>query len=133
MLKAKRNLVWVNDIELPEPSSFEANTATIIDSARNLNGVVVGTILRSDVAKVTLSWNFLTPTQWGTILSATSSFYCDVFYYSQTAAGWETRHMYVSDRNATMFRRNPDITSDSPDLDFPVVGWKGAKLSLVEV
>lgn len=128
-----RNLVYVDGSALPEPSAFEANTATIVDSARDVNGVVVGAVIRRDVAKITLTWNFLTPSQWAEVLRLTSAFYLDVFYYSQSAGGWETRHMYVSDRNAGMFRRNPDITSTNPALDTPVVGWKGAKLSLVEV
>jgi len=128
-----KNLVYIGSTPLPEPSAFEANTATIVDSARNLNGVVVGAVIRRDVAKITLTWNFLTPTQWMGILSLLNAFYVDVHYYSQTAGTWETRKMYVSDRSAGMFRRNPDITSTNPNIDTPVVGWKGAKLSLVEV
>lgn len=128
-----KNLVYVNGIALPEPSAFDANTATIVDSARNLKGYVVGAVIRRDVAKISLTWNFLTPDKWKVVLDATYGFYLNVEYYSQTAATWETRRMYVSDRNAGMFRRNPDITDDNPLLDTPVVGWKGAKLSLVEV
>lgn len=35
-------LVTVNGVELPEPSSYEGTTSTIVDSGRNVQGKVVG-------------------------------------------------------------------------------------------
>lgn len=119
-------LVTVNGVELPEPSSYEGTTSTIVDSGRNVQGKVVGSVVRHDVAKVTMSWNYLTAKQWATILSLfTTNFYCSVRFYNQTTAGYTTRQMYVSDRIAGMWRRSP--------INGNVMGWTGAKLSLVEV
>lgn len=119
-------LVTVNGVELPEPSSYEGTTSTIVDSGRNVQGKVVGAVVRNDVAKVTMSWNYLTAKQWATILSLfTANFYCSVRFYNQTTAGYTTRQMYVSDRTAGMWRRSP--------INGNVMGWTGAKLSLVEV
>lgn len=119
-------LVTVNGVELPEPSSYEGTTSTIVDSGRNVQGKVVGAVVRNDVAKVTMSWNYLTAKQWATILSLfTANFYCSVRFYNQVTAGYTTRQMYVSDRTAGMWRRSPNNGS--------VMGWTGAKLSLVEV
>lgn len=119
-------LVTVNGVELPEPSSYEGTTSTIVDSGRNVQGKVVGAVVRNDVAKVTMSWNYLTAKQWATILSLfTSNFYCSVRFYNQVTAGYTTRQMYVSDRTAGMWRRSPNNGS--------IMGWTGAKLSLVEV
>ncbi len=119
-------LVTVNGVELPEPSSYEGTTSTIVDSGRNVQGKVVGSVVRHDVAKVTMSWNYLTAKQWATILSLfTANFYCSVRFYNQTTAGYTTRQMYVSDRTAGMWRRSP--------INGNVMGWTGAKLSLVEV
>lgn len=119
-------LVTVNGVELPEPSSYEGTTSTIVDSGRNVQGKVVGAVVRNDVAKVTMSWNYLTAKQWATILSLfTANFYCSVRFYNQATAGYTTRQMYVSDRTARMWRRSPNNGS--------VMGWTGAKLSLVEV
>ncbi len=119
-------LVTVNGVELPEPSSYEGTTSTIVDSGRNVQGKVVGAVVRHDVAKVTMSWNYLTAKQWATILSLfTANFYCSVRFYNQVTAGYTTRQMYVSDRTAGMWRRSPNNGS--------VMGWTGAKLSLVEV
>nr|DAO98069.1 MAG TPA: hypothetical protein [Caudoviricetes sp.] len=119
-------LVTVNGVELPEPSSYEGTTSTIVDSGRNVQGKVVGAVVRHDVAKVTMSWNYLTAKQWATILSLfTASFYNSVRFYNQATAGYTTRQMYVSDRTAGMWRRSPNNGS--------IMGWTGAKLSLVEV
>lgn len=119
-------LVTVNGVELPEPSSYEGTTSTIVDSGRNVQGKVVGSVVRHDVAKVTMSWNYLAAKQWATILSLfTTNFYCSVRFYNQTTAGYTTRQMYVSDRTAGMWRRSP--------INGNVMGWTGAKLSLVEV
>ena len=62
-------LVTVNGVELPEPSSYEGTTSTIVDSGRNVQGKVVGAVVRHDVAKVSMSWNYLTARQWADILS----------------------------------------------------------------
>jgi hypothetical protein len=119
-------LVTIAGTALPEPSSYSGTTSTLVDSARNVKGYVVGSVVRSDVAKVELSWRYLTAEQWATVLSLfKKNFYNEVEFYDQTVAGWVTRSMYVSDRNSSMFRRNPDTGE--------VLGYVDAKLSLVEV
>lgn len=119
-------LVTVAGVALPEPSSYSGTTSTIVDSARNVNGVVVGSVVRSDVAKVELSWRYLTVRQWSDILSLfTSNFYNSVTFFNQVTGGYSTRNMYVSDRNASAWRRDP-VTGE-------VLGWTEPSLSLVEV
>lgn len=119
-------LVSIGGYNFPEPSSYSGTTATIVDSARNVNGRVVGSVIRNDVAKVELSWKYLTATEWATILSLfNSSFYNDVRFYNQSTASYTTRTMYVGDRTAGMWRRDPR-TDD-------VLGWTNCSLSLVEV
>lgn len=119
-------LVTVAGYELPEPSSYSANTATLVDSARNVKGYVIGSVVRSDVAKVELSWRYLTAEQWARILSLFNvSFYNNVTFFCQSSGRYETRQMYVSDRSAGMWRRHP-VTGE-------VMGWTDPKLSLIEV
>lgn len=119
-------LVSIAGYNLPEPSTYDAVTSTIVDSARNVNGKVVGSVVRSDVAKIELSWRYLTVDQWATILSLfTHSFYNDVRYFSQSSGNYEIRTMYVSDRNAGMWRRDPQSGE--------ILGWLNCSLSLVEV
>jgi hypothetical protein len=119
-------LVTIGGYELPEPSTYDAVTSTIVDSARNVNGKVVGSVVRNDVAKVELTWRYLTAEQWATILSLfTHSFYNDVRFLNQATNSYDVRTMYVSDRNASMWRRNPDTGA--------IMGYTSCSLSLVEV
>lgn len=127
---AFKALVRVGDFDFPEPSSYSGNTSTLVDSARNAQGVVVGAVIRDDVGKVEMSWKYLTVEQWANILKCFSiasggNFYNNVTFFCQDIGGWTTRKMYVSDRKANMFRRDPK-TGD-------VLGYTDCSLSLVEV
>lgn len=119
-------LVSIGGFDFPEPSTYNATTSTIVDSARNVQGRVVGAVVRNDVAKVDMSWKYLTAYQWAQILSLfTGSFYNEVTFLNQVTNIHDTRTMYVSDRNAGMWRRDPQ-TGD-------VMGYTNCTLSLVEV
>ena len=119
-------LVSIGGYNFPEPSTYSATTSTIVDSARNVAGYVVGSVIRHDVAKVEISWRYLTAEQWARILSLfTTSFYNDVRFLNQATNNYDVRKMYVSDRNASMWRRNPETGA--------VMGYTGCSLSLVEV
>lgn len=119
-------LVSIGGFAFPEPSTYNATTSTIVDSARNVSGYVIGSVIRPDVAKIELTWRYLTASQWATILSLFSgSFYNDVRFLNQTTNKYETRTMYVSDRTAGMWRRDPQ--------DGKVLGYTNCALSLVEV
>lgn len=119
-------LVTIGGYDLPEPSSYNAITSTIVDSGRNVEGKVVGSVVRSDVAKIELSWKYLTAQQWADILSMfTYSFYNDVRFMNQVTNNYDVRTMYVSDRNAGMWRRNPTTGE--------IMGYTNCSLSLVEV
>lgn len=118
-------LLTVGGTALPEPSEYEALTSTIVDSARNTAGYVIGSVIRSDVAKVTVSWRYLTAAQWAGVLSLfTNNFYNDVRFFNQATGAYETRTMYVGDRQSGMWRRDP-VTGE-------VLGWTDCKLALVE-
>ena len=119
-------LVTVAGTALPEPSEYSASTSTLVDSARNVSGYVIGSVIRNDVAKVELKWRYLTAQQWASILSLfTNNFYVTTTFYNQATATYTTRQMYVSDRSAGMWRRHPESGA--------VMGWTDCSLSLVEV
>lgn len=119
-------LVSIGGFDFPEPSTYNATTSTIVDSGRNVQGKVVGAVVRHDVAKIEISWKYLTAYQWAQILSLfSSSFYNEVTFLNQTTNRPDTRTMYVGDRSAGMWRRNPQTGE--------VMGYTGASLSLIEV
>ena len=49
-------------------SSYSATTSTIVNSGRNVQGKVVGSVVRHDVAKVALKWKYLTAKQWASVI-----------------------------------------------------------------
>lgn len=122
-------LITVAGTPLPEPSKFSGITATIVDSGRNANGYMIGAVIRNDVGKISCSWNYLKAQDWANILSLFSparggSFSNQVTFYCQDTNSWITREMYVSDRKADIFKRNPDGS---------INGFIDVSLSLIEV
>lgn len=119
-------LVTVNGRALPEPSTYDATTSTIIDSARNVAGYVVGSVVRPDVAKIDLTWRYLTAQQWADVIGPfASDFCCEVRFFNQATNSYTTRNMYVSDRTAGLWRRNPTTGA--------VMGFVNCRIALVEV
>lgn len=127
---AFRALVTVGDYDFPEPSAYSANTSTLVDSGRNVQGRMVGSVIRDDVSKIEISWKYLTVQQWARIQqcfrqSAGGRFINLVTFFDQSAGGWVTKEMYVNDRKAGMWRRSPDNGN--------ILGWTDCALSLIEV
>ena len=119
-------LVSIGGFDFPEPSTYSGTTSTIVDAARNVNGYVVGAVVRNDVAKIEMSWKYLTAQQWADILTIfNDSFYNDVRFLNQATNGYTTRTMYPSDRTGGIWRRDPKTGE--------VMGYTGCALSLVEV
>lgn len=131
---AYKNLVTVNRTALPQPKpegGYIGLTADVVDTARNVNATLVGGVVRYDVAKVEMTWNYLTAEQWSNILKLFNptyggSFTNPVEFYNQTTATWETRTMYVSDRTSG------GVFLCDKDTGEPL-GWKNPHLSLIEV
>ena len=127
---AFRALVTVGDYDFPEPSTYSANTSTLVDSGRNVQGKMVGSVIRDDVAKIEISWRYLTVRDWARIQqcfreSSGGKFINLVTFFDQSVGGWVTKEMYISDRKASVFRRDPN-TGD-------LLGWVEPSLSLIEV
>ena len=73
--------------------------ATIVDSARNANAVVVGQVVGREQQKINnLEWGYLTAAQWSAILKEFSRFYVTVSYPDMVNNRWTTRKMYPGDR-----------------------------------
>lgn len=124
-----RPMVRIGSFDVPEPSTYASTTATVVDSARNAQGVQIGAVIRDDIAKISITWKFISANDWASILKQFSpkyggSFYNMVTFYCQDTNNWETRQMYVGDRQANVFLR---------DKNGNIRGYTNASLSLVEV
>lgn len=123
-----RPLVSIGSFNVPEPSTYSSTTATVVDSARNAQGVQIGAVVRDGVGKVELGWNFISAEDWSRLLQKFDmkhggSFYNDVTFFNQDTNGWETRTMYVSDRTSSIFLRGRDGS---------IRGYTGARIALIE-
>ena len=124
-----RPLVTVAGVAIPEPSTYSATTATVVDSARNAEGYMVGAVIRDDIGKISMTWNFITVENWAKIMALFStakggSFTNPVTFFCQDSGTWETREMYVNDRTANVFLRRSDGS---------IRGYTQAALNLIEV
>ena len=127
---AFRALVSVGGYDFPEPSAYSANTSTLVDSSRNAEGRMVGSVIRDDISKVEISWKYLTVEQWASIQKcfrqgSGGKFINLVTFFDQSVGGWVTKEMYVNDRKAGMWRRDPQ--------NGDVLGWTDCSLALIEV
>lgn len=118
------NLVTVGGVALPTPSSYTALNVDIVDSGRNAQGVIVSNVIRHDVAKIEITWNFLTISEWAGVCSLfKTNFINSVRFLNQSSGAYETRNFYVGDRQPEGLMAVGGI----------VKGWKNCKLSLMEV
>ena len=121
-------LITVGGYAFPEPSSYSAITSTLVDSGRNAEGKMVGSVIRDDVSKIELSWKYLTVEQWAEIqqcFKGKDKFVNTVDFFDPSEGKIITKEMYVSDRKANIFRRDP--------ASGKVIGWVDPSLSLIEV
>lgn len=124
-----RAMVTIAGHDVPDPSTYSGTTSTVVDSGRNVEGYWVGSVIRDDIAKVEMSWNFITVKDWANILALFSrarggDFVNSVTFFCQDTGTWETRQMYVNDRKANVFLR---------DKSGNIRGYTGASLNLIEV
>lgn len=124
-------LVTVGTYEFPEPSAYSAITSTLVDSGRNVEGKMVGAVIRDNVSKIEISWKYLTVEQWARIQQCfrrtdeQDNFVNTVYFFDQTEGKIVKKDMYVSDRKAGLWRRDPQTGK--------VLGWTDCSLSLIEV
>lgn len=140
------NLVYLNPIlmggegfAVPTPSTYIGNTATVVDSARNVSGQMIGTVIRNGVAKIQMTWNFLSADDWAAMLKQFEpqfggSFVRSVTFFNQTIGALDTRNMYVSDRTSSgsFLLYNAENAPDEAHIGLPR-GYLGAQFSLIEV
>ncbi len=124
-----RPLVSIGDYSMPDPSEYNSTTSTVVDSARNVQGKMVGAVIRDSMAKIECTWKFISAEKWAQLLqqfnmSQGGQFINKVTFFNQDINGWETREMYVSDKTSSIFLRNPDGS---------IKGYVDARIALIEV
>lgn len=98
--------IKINGTAYPCPArGLSLLDATIVDSARNSNGVVVGQVVGRRQQKINnLEWKHLTAVQWSALLKEFDNFFVTVTYPDMVNNTWTTRKMYPGDRTAEVFK-----------------------------
>lgn len=102
--------IKINGNTYPFPHrGLNVQIATIVDSARNANGVVTGQVVGRQQQKLNnLEWVYLTAEQWSSLLQEFDNFYVTVTYPDMVHNTWTTRKMYPGDRSAEPFHLDKD-------------------------
>ena len=145
--QTKKPLVCINNTALDghlTPSSYSTTTTTLVDSGTSVSGKLLGSLVRDNVTRISMTWSHLTAEQWAEINnlfrrpatddSPDRGFTNTVRFYDQAHSGvvvnpavddkkWRECEMYVSDRTAGMQRYHENGT----------VYWSGCSLELTQV
>ena len=93
---------WINGQPLPMPKRGVTPTVvTVVDSGRNINGVVVGQRIGRDQYKMdSIEYPWLSAAEWKRVLQLTSSFYFNYTFYDPVTNTKKTIKAYCGDRTA---------------------------------
>lgn len=120
------NVLVVNGITLPVPSSMKPSDYDITDSDRNAKGFMIMEMIREDVRKLECSWNVLRPDEYMIIREAIRGKYnLDVQYFVPDMNQQGTIKAYVGDRTT------PIYCYENADPNKPV--YKGFTMNFVEM
>ena len=117
-------------LELPCPSKYNGVSTTLVENARNTKGEFVAKVIRSNVAKVEMSWNYLTIDQYSQIAKVFEEDYGGSFvhlvcFFNATIGCFDIRQMYVGDRTFD--------TAEIALINNMPVGYQSVPLHLIEL
>lgn len=94
----------VIDLPNPEKDSAKNIIVTLVDSARNVEGVTTAQKKGRDQEKTELSWSYLEKEEWEKLLRFwDKNFFFKFTYYSRVQGTKISRTFYVGDRTDTPF------------------------------
>ena len=100
--------IWLPN---PDTTSGKGTIATMVNSGRNANAVVVAQKIGRDQDKSELKWSFLNKEVWEELVGFwDQNFFFNFTYYSPVAKTKITRKCYVGDRTSRPF--NVDENGD---------------------
>lgn len=102
MASKRTDLILINGQPVPPPDEdLEILHSTFVDSARNLNGTVVGQVIGRPIWKLNnLQWSNISQEEWARIKQLLSPFFVPVTFTGDDGQR-HTVTMYPGDRSAT--------------------------------
>ncbi|MBO4543372.1 MAG: hypothetical protein J5725_09365 [Bacteroidales bacterium] len=144
-----RTLVAIYDVntsqwvQLPCPTDYSGISTTLVDSARNSKGQVIGRPIASDIAKVELKWNFLTVAQYSAIAKLfepkyNGSFFVPVSFFDIINGAFEGDITIAPNTTTNKIRlfycgdRKVQFVHIKLNNDGSPVGYEGVSLNLID-
>lgn len=130
--------------DIPCPSDYSGLSSTLVDSARNTSGEVIANVIKSDVAKIELTWNYMSVSDFSKLAKLFEPKYNGAFmvaccFFDEVAGTWEgdettapntttnvCRLFYPNDRQGIVAHITLDKTTGSP------IGYEGVSLHLID-
>ncbi len=93
--------IKINGVPLPTPrDTMQYITTTTVNSARNVNNVVVGSKVGRDQTKLNnLEWGYLPAATWEAVLREFNKFQVTLEYFEPSLGKRITRQFYPGDRS----------------------------------
>ncbi|MEG2291605.1 MAG: DUF6711 family protein [Clostridium sp.] len=94
-------LIKINGVEIPTPSTYQIGIQDISNAERNANGTMIIERIATK-RKIELSWNLLDRTKASILLNAVSQIFFEVQYVDPEDNGIKTGTFYCGDRTIPM-------------------------------
>lgn len=122
------SLMLINGVSMKNPSPlFSYEGEQLVDSARNANGVTVGTKVNRRLMKFSgLEWRGLTLAEWREIRDLIEDMYVDVTYFDEYAGRVITRKFYFGNCSSEVLEWDR-----SGDIMIPKI-YKSCKGNLID-
>ena len=96
-------MLKVDGIQIPTPSEFTVGVQDISQAERVASGRIVIDRIATKI-KLNMSWNYLTPSDLSSLLTAIDKVYFNVEYLDPRTNSMQTREFYVGDRTLGMYQ-----------------------------
>ena len=123
----------VHRVTLPISSTYKTTSTTTVNSSRNTDAIVVGTVIRAGIRKIELTWRVISIADYakiGTFFNNNFFFYA--YYFDQDTNSWLVKHFYVGDRVADALQNKQWVeTTRGGQVEPQYI--ENLKISLIEV
>lgn len=120
------------------PSDYSGSSSTIVNSARNSQGQVVGDVIAHDVAKVELKWNYLTIAEYSALAKIfKTDFFVPCCFFDVVEGTWEGDNSQAPSgaNNVRIFYcgdRKVDFAHITLDSNGAPIGYSNVSLHLID-
>ena len=130
-------------VELPTPSEYSGISTTLVDSGRNSSGEIIADVIKSDVAKVEITWNYLTVAQYSKIAKLFEKkyggeFFVPVSFFDVISGNYEGDITIAPNTTTNKIRlfypndRKVDFAHIKLDSNGKPIGYVGVSLHLID-